>query len=172
MTEPVNENTLDNDRVVAPKTVAEMDALPAVKATEASISFANFMNKHLANAEGYEPITPEQAWCLIYTHRVWQGSDEREAEKVALKNMKSEDKERRAAEREAKKEAAEAARLEKERKKKERAAEAEAAKKAKEAQAADNDSDLEGAEGEPSEAPKRRRPPAKPVQAGVSAAAI
>ncbi|UVK63859.1 hypothetical protein SEA_LILYPAD_55 [Gordonia phage LilyPad] len=148
--------TTEEGRVVAPRNVEELAALPAVKATEASTSFANFMNKHLANAEGYTPITPEQAWTLIYTHRVWQGSDERAAEKEALKSAKEGEKEAKRQEREAKKAERERIAAEKKAEKERKAAE----KAAKEAEAGE---DLEAAdtEGEGEIAPRKRKPRSK-----------
>lgn len=160
-------------KVVAPHNLDDAKALPAVKATEASESFARYCNAALQRedgtfAGGYEPISGEQAWVLLYMHRLWQRSPERAAEKEALKREKNKELEERA--------------LERERKAKERAAEAE--RKAEEkrlkdaekaAKAASDDSDIPTEGGEESlnvTPPKRRRPPASPSKAGESAGTI
>lgn len=143
-------------RIVAPKTVADLDAMTGIKSTEASESYANFMNRHLGHLEGWQNITPEQAWTLIYIHRVWQSSDERAAEKATLVEAKEAERARKAEEKEAKKleREAEKARKAEERKRK---AEEKAAKKAAEA-VSDDDLDSVDAEGEGEiKAPKRRR---------------
>lgn len=158
---------MSEDKVVAPHSLEELKALPAVKSTEASASFANYVNEGLKRedgtyAEGFTPLTAEQAWTLLYVHRLWQSSPERAKEKEALKAAKAEDAEKRKAEREAK--AAEK-KAEAERKAEEKKAKA-AEKAAKEA---GDDSDLEG-EAAPAAAPKRRRP--APAKAGEAAGTI
>lgn len=149
-------------KVVAPKTVAELEALTELKSTEASKSFAKFLNTHI-NVEGFE-IGEEQAWTVLYSHRVWQQSEERKQEIAAGKEAAEAEKAKRAEEREKKAEEkkAEAARKAAEKKKKE---------EAKEAAEADSDEDLDDVdtEGEgsitESAAPKKKRTP----RAGKSA---
>lgn len=153
-------------KIVAPKNEAELRALTAIKSTEASTSYANFMNDCLANAEGYTPITPEQAWTVIYAHRVWQSSETRAQEKLALKEQGAEAIEAKKAAREQL-----AAQRAEERAEKKAQAEArkaaKAAEKAAKAEAGEIDDDLETDGDEVVEAPKRRR---RPV--GVSASEI
>lgn len=158
-------------KIVAPKNEAELRALTAIKTTEAATSYANFMNDCLENAEGYTPITPEQAWTVIYAHRVWQSSETRAAEKEALKAAGAE-------EAEAKKAAREEAKAKKEQEREEKRVAAAAKKADREAKQAakatkdlvdeldDDDLDIEDEE-VVVEAPKKRR---RPV--GVSAATI
>lgn len=153
------------NRVVAPKVTADLAGMTELKATEASTSYANYMNEHLGHIEGWVDITPEQAWTLIYLHRVWQGSEERAAEKAAVVEAKAAEKEQRAKEREEKKAEREAERKAKAEAKAKRDAE-KAAKKAAEADVDDDlDSvDAEG-EGEISAKPgRRRRRPAAAVE--------
>lgn len=132
-------------RVTAPKTVADMEALTELKTTEASTSFCNFLNKHI-NVPGFE-INEQQAWTVLYGHRVWQQSDERKAEIAAGKEAKEAEKAKRALEREAKKAENEKKAAEKKAEKERKEAE----KKAKEAADADSDDDLDSADAETSE---------------------
>ena len=141
-----------NSPIIAPKTVSDLAKMSGLKTTEASESFANFMNKHLSHIEGYEPISPAQAWTLLYTHRVWQGSEERLAEKEALVAGKAEEKARKAEEAAARKAEKEA---EKARKAEEKAIR-DAAKAAKKAAEGD-DLDSVDEEGTDEIKPKRRR---------------
>lgn len=109
-----------------PKSIADVQAITHVPTTEATASFAKFINKYLTNADNFEGVTEEQAWTVIGIHRVWQQSDERKAELAALKDAKAGEAEARkeaAAKKKAEREA-EAARkaAEKERKAAEKAA--------------------------------------------------
>lgn len=131
-------------RIVAPKNVEELDAMTAIKSTEASKSYADFMNRHLGHLEGWVEMTPEQAWTLIYIHRVWQGSEERLAEKNALVEAKAAEKAQKAEEREAKKQEREAEKARKAEEKAKRDAE----KAAKKAAEADSDDDLDSVDEE------------------------
>lgn len=144
MAEELYTDTADEAKTVAPKSVDDLATMKAVKSTEASESYANFMNKHLAHVEGYEPITAEQAWTLIYIHRVWQGSEERAAEKAAVVEAKAAEKAQKAEEREAKKQEREAERARKAEEKAKRDAE----KAAKKAAEADSDDDLDSVDEE------------------------
>lgn len=154
MSENAETTATEDVRVVAPKTVAELDALTEIKTTEAATSYANFMNRHLGHIEGWVDLTPEQAWTVIYAHRVWQSSEERAAEKAALVEAKEAEKAQRAEERAAKKAEREAEKARKDAEKERKAAER-AAKKAAEGDASD-DLDSVDAEGT-DEIPTRRR---------------
>jgi DNA-directed RNA polymerase delta subunit len=148
-----------------PKTIEEIQAITHVPTTEATESFGNFVNKYLTNADNFTPLTAEQAWAVIGCHRVWQSSDERKAEKDALKETRAVESEEKKAERLAKKAEREA---DKERKAALKA-EKDAAKKAKDADSdedLDEDDDEEGLETEAEEKPKRRR--RAPVAAATS----
>ena len=152
----------ESNRITAPKTVEELNALTELKTTEAATSYANFMNKHLGHIDGWVPLTPEQAWTVIYVHRVWQSSEERLAEKEALKvaaaaeleagreareaakAKREADKIAKAAEREEKKAAAEKLKAEKA----ELKAQKDAEKAAKKAAGEDSDADLDSVEAE------------------------
>lgn len=125
-----------------PKTIADVQAITHVPTTEATRSFAAFINRYLTNADNFEGISEEQAWTVIGVHRVWQQSDERKAEIEALKASKAE-------EAEAKRKAREEAKAERERKaaaKAEEKARKEAEKAAKAAAEGGDDSDLESLE--------------------------
>lgn len=152
---------------MAPSNLEQLKTLTAedVKPTEAHVSLARFLTEH-----GPIAVSPEQAWAFIMGHRVWQSSDERAAEKAALKESRSTESAERAKAREEAKAAKAAEKAQKEAEKAQRAAEREAAKAAK---AAGDDSDIP-TDGEATEAPKRRRPPAKAGEAvtGQSAGTI
>lgn len=158
----------ETTRVVAPKTVADLEALTELKSTEASASYAKFLNTHV-NVEGFE-ISEDQAWCVLYAHRVWQQSDERKAEIAAGK----EEAEKAAAEKKAKAEERKAEKAKEAEEKAAAKAKKEAEKAAKDAAEADSDADLDsvGTEGEgdivaPVTGTKRRTPRAS--KAGKSA---
>lgn len=165
MAEETAEQTAD-ERVVAPKTVADLKSMTALKETEASRSFANFMNENLGHIEGYEPISATQAWVLIYLHRVWQQSNERAEEKKALKESKEKDAEQKRIEREAKAEERKKVAAEKKAEKERKAAE----KAAQKAAAAESDEDLDSVDDEgegtitESKPKKRRRPAPKATE--------
>ncbi len=144
-------------KTTLPKTVEDLEAITVIPTTEATRSFAGFMNRHV-KAENFEGITEEQAWLVIGAHRVWQSSDERAEEKDALKKANEEEREAKAAARAEAKAEREAKAAEKKAEQERKAAE----KAAKEAAEADSDSDLDDeapAEGD-GEIPtrKRRRP--------------
>lgn len=157
-------------RTPLPKTTADVDAVRHIPTTEATTSFANYMNKHLANADNFTPLTPEQGWAVVGCHRAWQQSEERAAEKEELKKAA-------AAADEARKEAAEKKKAEKKAEAERKAAEKKRKadeKAAKEAAEADNDSDLDDDAGETVEgegeivtAPKKSR--ARRPRTGASA---
>lgn len=157
--------TTEEGRVVAPKTSEDMRNMTSIKTTEAATSFANFMNSNLGHIEGWVPITPEQAWTLIYTHRVWQGSPERAAEKEALKLQKSAENEERAKRREEK-------RLEREALAKEKKAEKERKAAEKAAKEVADGEDLEAADTAETDgeiAPRKRKPRTKKPAADAAA---
>ena len=137
--------TEETTRTTMPHTIAEMQAITHIPTTEATASFGRFMNKYLAQADNFEPVTPEQAWTVIACHRVWQQSEERKQEIADLKASKAKELEVKRAELAEKKEAREA---ERERKKAE--AERKKAEKAeKEAAEADEVGEItENEEGE------------------------
>lgn len=152
---------------MAPTNKEQFQALTSedVKPTEAHISLAKFLSEF-----GPVEVSPEQAWSFIMGHRVWQGSEERAAEKIALKESRATEAEAARAKRETEKAEKAAAKEIADKEKAERKAEREAAAAAK---AAGDDSDIDSAD---SPAPKRRRPaaPAKAETAteGVSAGSI
>lgn len=91
-----------------PKTIADVQAITHVPTTEATASFARFINKYLTNADNFEGVTEEQAWTVIGIHRVWQQSEERKQELAELKDSKAkqaEEKKAAAAEKKAQREA-------------------------------------------------------------------
>lgn len=139
-----------------PKNTEEVRAIAHIPTTEATRSFARYVNENLANADNFEPISDEQAWAIIGCHRPWQQGPERAAEKEAAKAANAELNEQKKAEREQKK--AERA-AEKERK----AAEAAKKKAEREAKAAEAGEDLDGVdaegEGEITKPKRRRRKP-------------
>ena len=51
--------------IKAPKNLEEMTQLTGLKSTEASASFAKFLNEKLSGVPGFT-ITEEQAWALLY----------------------------------------------------------------------------------------------------------
>lgn len=141
-------------RIVAPKSAADIQALPALKTTEASDSLSRFINENI-NVEGFE-ITSEQAWALLYCHPVWQKSDERKAEKEAVTAAKAEAAEKRKQEREAKKAEREKLAAEKKAERERKAAE-------KAANEAEEGEDLEAADTEGEDKiPARKRRSRKP----------
>lgn len=135
----IPEAATEAKRAPLPKTVADVQAITHIPTTEATTSFANFINRHLTNADNFTGVTEEQAWTVIGVHRVWQQSDERKAEIAALKETKAAEGAEKAAAREAAKAEREAKAAEKAAEKERKALE----KAAKEAAKADDDSDLE-----------------------------
>ena len=153
----------DDKRVTLPSTTEEVRAVTHIPTTEATRSFAKYVNENLANADNFEPISDEQAWVIVGCHRPWQQSPERKAEKEALKEERSKENEAKKAEREERKAQREAERAEKKAERERKKAEKEAAKAAEEDLSDDLDSvDAEG-DGEISAPKKRRRPRPKPV---------
>ena len=160
-TDTAENSEATSTRITAPKTIEDLQALTELKTTEAATSYANFMNKYLGHIEGFH-LTPEQAWTVIYGHRVWQQSDERKTEIAELKGAKAAAFEAGREEREAAKakraEELEAKKAEREQKKIEREAEKarkaeekaarDAEKAAKKAAEGDSDSDLDSVEAE------------------------
>lgn len=166
MTETQTTEATATKKATLPKSIEDIQAITHVPTTEATESFANFVNKYLTNADNFTPLTPEQAWTVIGIHRVWQSSEERKAEIAAQKEAKEAEKAEKARIREEKAAEREAEKARKEAEKERKAAE----KAAKAAAEADDDSDLESledvvadetveGEGEISEArPRKRRP--------------
>lgn len=149
-------------KAAMPHSVEELEAITHIPTTEGTTSFGNFMNRHI-KADNFTELTPEQAWCVIAAHRVWQSSDERKAEKEALKAAKAQEDE-------AKRVAREEAKAEREQKAAEKKAETErkkAEREAKKAAEADSDEDLdaidevggEGTDEIPAKTTRRRRKP-------------
>lgn len=161
--------TEEVQKVTAPKNPAEVRALPELKTSEASESYARFINENLAHIEDYVPVSAEQAWALINCYRAWQSSDERKEELAAVKAAKAEEAEKAKA---ARAEQAAIKKAEKERADAEKAERKAAKDAADAAKAAGDDSDIP-ADGD-APAPKRRRAPAKAAESaeGVSTGTI
>ena len=90
-------------RATLPKTTADVKAVTHIPTTEATRSFAAYVNENLAGADNFEPITDEQAWAIVGCHRPWQQSPERKEELEQLRAANAEEAAKRKAEREAKK---------------------------------------------------------------------
>lgn len=156
------------EKVTAPKNVEEVGKITALKTTEASTSYARFLNTHLDGVEGWTAITDEQAWAAINVYRAWQSSDERKEEKEALLKANAEAREARKAEREEQAEERKAKAAEKKAETARRKAEREARKKA---EAEDSIDDLDSVEasgdGEIPAPKKRRRRPAPKADTSI-----
>ncbi|QNJ55371.1 hypothetical protein SEA_LITTLEFELLA_60 [Gordonia phage LittleFella] len=148
----------ETKRTPLPKTIADVQAITHIPTTEATASFARFINKYLTNADNFEGVTEEQAWTVIGVHRVWQQSEERKAEIAELKEAKAAETEQKRQDREQKRQEREAEKARKAEEKKAR----EAKKAAEKAAADDSSEDLDAVDEEgsgPIETPKRKRRP-------------